>query len=119
MFVTLHLRQPIERPGETLLCAVGMAVGSLMLVTVIGVTSSLTRAADQPADVASQTDLEIGATSDDRLAESSTDDVFDGVGAAAPLVHASVRVDGEAALLPGTDQRLRLSSERCRMPASA
>lgn len=106
-FGALHLRRLREHPGRAALSVAGIAVGTALMVAMLGLFSSMSTSVDRLASLAGNADLEVAAPNDGGLPESLTDEVaaVAGVKAAAPIVRSVVTVDRARALIIGLDAR--------------
>lgn len=105
----LHARELREHPWRTAIAVAMIAVSSALVVAVWGLVTSIDASASKlSAEVTGSADVEVaasfsGATLDDALVADVASS--QGVADAAPIVEASVELDGERALLLGGDAR--------------
>jgi len=100
-FAALHLRRFGEHPGRTVMSLAGVAVGSMLVVTMLGLFGSLTGSVRNVADLAGGADLELTGSTDAGLDASLADEVraFPGVRSVVAVVRAPVAVNGQTVLL--------------------
>jgi putative ABC transport system permease protein len=107
-FRILNLRRFFEHRLRTALSLSGVAIGSALVVAVLGLFGSLTGSVDRfVSDLAGSARLEVKAASDEGFDQNVYFKVaaVDGVDAAVPMVHTTVQINGKRALLLGIDQR--------------
>ena len=106
-FGALHLRRLREHPGRAALSVAGIAVGTALMVAMLGLFSSMTTSVEGLADLAGAADLEVAAPNDGGLPEALTAEVaaVTGVQAAVPIVRSVATVERTRALVIGLDAR--------------
>ena len=106
-FGALNLRRLREHPGRAALSVAGIAVGTALMVAMLGLFSSMTSSVDRLAELAGNADLEVSAPNDGGLPEALTDEVaaIEGVEAAVPIVRSVVTVNRKRAFILGLDAR--------------
>lgn len=104
----LHIREFTTHWGRTAGSIVVMAVSSMFLVAVLGISGSLTGSAD-PAGLAGDAALEVSGVTDAGFAEAVRTDVaaVPGVRVAAPVLRANAGPDDDPLLLLGLDATAR------------
>ncbi len=108
LFRLLNLRRFNVHRMRTALSVSGIAIGSALLVAVLGLLGSLTGSVEGfIADLAGSADLEVSAISNEGLDESTFFDVEQtpGVRAAVPMVRTRAVINQEPILFLGVDQR--------------
>lgn len=103
----LHLRRLRDHPGRAVLSLAGIGVGSMLVVTMLGLFGSLTGSVGRLADLAGEADLEVSAPTDAGMDAAVLDEVraVPGTASAVPLVRAPVSVGDRTVLLLGGDPR--------------
>jgi putative ABC transport system permease protein len=104
-FGMLHLRRLKEHPGRTVLSLVGVAVGSLLIVSVNGLFGSLTGSVSGLSRQFGRFPVEVSGTTNAGVNASLTAVVraTAGVASATPVVETPVTAGGVEALLVGAD----------------
>ena len=108
LFGLLNLRRFSEHRARTALSISGIAIGSALLVAVLGLLGSLTGSVEGfIQDLAGVADLEISAVSNEGLDERIFFDVEQtpGVEAAIPMVRSRALIEKEPVVFLGVDQR--------------
>jgi putative ABC transport system permease protein len=107
-FRILNLRRFFEHRLRTVLSLLGVAIGSALIVAVLGLFGSLTGSVDRfVSDLAGSARLEVKAASDEGFDQNIYFKVasVEGVDAAVPMVRTTVQINGKRVLLLGIDQR--------------
>jgi putative ABC transport system permease protein len=108
LFRILNLRRFAEHRTRTALSVSGIAIGSALLVAVLGLLGSLTGSVKGFVDdLSGPADLEVSAVSNSGFDEVKFFDIegAKGVAAAVPVVRSRVVADGTPVLFLGIDQR--------------
>lgn len=111
LFRLLNLRRFTEHRARTALSVSGIAIGSALLVAVLGLLGSLTGSVEGfIQDLAGIADLEVSAVSNEGLDERIFFDVEQtpGVEAAVPMVRSRALVNRQEVMFLGVDQRAEL-----------
>jgi len=111
LFRILNLRRFTEHRARTALSISGIAIGSALLVAVLGLLGSLTGSVEGfIQDLAGVADLEVSAVSNEGLDERLFFDVeeTEGVKAAVPMIRSRALIDREPVMILGVDQRAEL-----------
>ncbi|HEX2052743.1 MAG TPA: FtsX-like permease family protein [Actinomycetota bacterium] len=111
LFKLLNLRRFTEHRARTALSISGIAIGSALLVAVLGLLGSLTGSVEGfISDLAGSADLEVSAVSNEGLDERLFFDVeeTEGVEAAIPMIRSRALVNRQQVMFLGVDQRAQL-----------
>lgn len=109
MFRLLHARRLTQHPLRTALSTAGIAIGTALIVAVLGMFGSITTSVEMLAETSGDADLEVVPATDTGLPESLVAEIatVDGVQRAAPLIRSRVGIAGTSAVLFGADERAR------------
>jgi putative ABC transport system permease protein len=104
-FGALHLRRFREHPGRAAMSLAGIGVGSMLVVTMLGLFGSLTASVSSIADLARGADVEVSGSTDAGIDADVAKAVREvpGVGSATSVVRAPVAVNDRTVLLVGAD----------------
>src|SRR5687767_425714 len=105
---SLFLRRLVEHRFRTALAITGIAIGSALLVAVLGLFGSLTGSITESIDqIAGNADIEVGAISDEGFDESLFFQVdrASGVEGAVPIVRGGARFESIDVMVLGVDER--------------
>lgn len=108
LFNLLNLRRFTEHRARTALSISGIAIGSALLVAVLGLLGSLTGSVEGfIQDLAGVADLEVSAVSNEGLDERIFFDIeqTEGVKAAIPMIRSRALIDKQQVMILGVDQR--------------
>ncbi len=111
LFKLLNLRRFTEHRARTALSISGIAIGSALLVAVLGLLGSLTGSVEGfIQDLAGMADLEVSAVSNEGLDERLFFDVeqTEGVKSAVPMIRSRALIDKHQVMFLGVDQRAEL-----------
>ncbi|HYN98673.1 MAG TPA: ABC transporter permease, partial [Actinomycetota bacterium] len=111
LFNLLNLRRFTEHRARTALSISGIAIGSALLVAVLGLLGSLTGSVEGfIQDLAGVADLEVSAVSNEGLDERIFFDIeqTEGVEAAVPMIRSRALINREQVMILGVDQRAEL-----------